>query len=81
MSFVGDFFGLMDLIGDENFNVGAGGKQLSLPLAITLQHCVCHWSSLHQPSAPCMWKALNILNQCHVHDYYVKLELTLHPSH
>jgi hypothetical protein len=26
MSFGGDFFHLMDLIGDENFNVGAGGN-------------------------------------------------------
>jgi hypothetical protein len=27
MSFGGDFFRLMDLIGDENFNVGAGGNR------------------------------------------------------
>ncbi len=58
----GKFLYVMDLIRNENTNVGAEGKQFSLPLAITLQHSVCLWYCLHQLSAPCMWKVLNILN-------------------
>jgi hypothetical protein len=40
----------IDCCQDEN----VGLQQVPLLLAITLQHCACHWSSLHHHSAPCM---------------------------
>jgi hypothetical protein len=67
MSFVGDFFGLMDLIGDENFNVGAGGNSFPylLPslcntvfaigvLCISLQLPVCGKLSISSTNATYM---------------------------
>lgn len=40
------------------------GGQVSLSLAITMQHCVLHWTSLLCLSAPCMWQPWTSLNSC-----------------